>query len=124
MAGFRIKEKQPKIMCDTCRKKITPRLKNRTINGKDFYYLWCANCKTVYPSYVIDDEVRANESEIEKLRELAFSGVHKNKSEEVVQFVNKIRALQSVNAALRKTLVTKHVKVFETFGERVVVRWR
>lgn len=122
-----------KIDCDSCGKSINARLKVKKVGEVELTFLWCAKCKTVYPSYVIDRNISKNIEETKKLQEQVFG---KNRSQlvqgvssqedidtrvkENALIMNRIRNLKKENVLMTRTLIQTHMKAFESIGDRVI----
>lgn len=124
------KMKRQKFECDYCKKKVVFKPKRRVIEGLHYHFLKCGSCGTVFPSYVINNEVSENIQEIKTLqREMRYSPVPKTDKEadEAIlankKRVQRILELKRYNDSITKKLVKDNISVFEKFGERTIVNW-
>lgn len=121
-----------KIVCDQCGKKINARLKVKKVGELELAYLWCAKCKTVYPSYVHDAHTRENVQKILDLQKAIFNEAPIDKdscnSQEIDMRIksnaynlNEIRRMKKENVLMSKRLVNDNIEEFQKIGDRVVL---
>lgn len=120
----KLKEKVP---CDYCKKKIHAREKTKVVGALELHYLWCATCKTVYPSYIHNDETRDITKEIERKRHEIFKSKECQFDPDMIiksnaRLYKDIMNLQKQNVIVTKRLVKTHINLFEGIGERVIYK--
>lgn len=123
-----------KIACDYCKKKIKARIKEKHVGKLHLNYLWCAKCKTVYPSFIHNEDTRNNIKKIESIQEelfganrvLAQEGETEEKVEERVRYnksrLDEMSRLKKENVFITKRLIQENIKLFDGIGERVIYK--
>jgi hypothetical protein len=114
---------QSKALCDNCKKKVHFRLKTHKLDGNEYGYLRCSNCKAIYPTYVIDESIRKNTKEIERIQDETFGPESTVSGPDVTKNVQHIVNLKRINSTMMKQLVKVHYNVFKKFGDKVIVKW-
>lgn len=115
-----------KVTCDVCKKKVHTREKSKVIGKMRIHYLWCASCKSVFPSYIDNDETREVSRRIEKLREevnqLKSCPDKEARMESSAELYRRILNLQKQNAMVTKRLVRTNLNLFEGIGNRIIYK--
>lgn len=108
-----------KLKCNSCGRKVHPKVKKYSKDGTDFYYVRCSRCLTVYPAFVEDAWVKEKKAEVERLQNLAW-GEDEMSAEEKLKSSQRILHLQKEVEYVCKVMLTQQNRhVFEKLGNGV-----
>jgi uncharacterized Zn finger protein len=108
-----------KSKCNTCGRKVHPKVKKHSVGELDFYYVRCSKCKTVYPAYVEDQWVKDKKAEVETLQKTAWGGDEMSAEEKLKTSQRIIHIQKEVEYVAKTLLVKTHRNVFSKLGDRV-----
>ena len=120
-------ETRPKVTCNSCGEEIDMNkcFGEYEVEGLTLGALKCASCNVVFPSYVLDEDVKYGQqkiltvvTEIRELMALSKKRLLNAKEERKYRgLLRKYEKLKHENKAKSDALMATHWKLFNTLGE-------